>query len=191
MTETKTPRQYFTQFKEDIQKKTSQLFFQQEKQKIQELLEYIYEYPPYPNDTVSNNNNNNSIHSNQNNPQPPKKRVKPPVTQENRCMAKLSNGGQCSRQRLKEGQLCGSHNKVQPYGLVSLCPNLLAKQAKEQHMISHEVFAVEIQGLVFYIDHGGNVFHTEDVLNDVPNPTIIAKYNKTETGYTIPSLGLV
>lgn len=180
MTELKTPRQYFLQFKEDIQKKTSQLSFQQEKQKIQELLEYIYEYPSYPNDSVP-----------QINPQPPKKRVKPPVTQENRCMAKLSNGGQCSRQRLKEGQLCGSHNKVQPYGLVSLCPNILAKQAKEQNMISHEVFAVEIQGLVFYIDHDGNVFHTEDVLNDVPNPSIIAKYNKTATGYSIPSLGLV
>jgi hypothetical protein len=106
-------------------------------------------------------------------------------------MAKLSNGGQCSRQRLKEGQLCGSHNKVQPYGLVSLCPIILAKHAKEQDMVSHEVFAVEIQGLVYYIDQNGNVFRTEDVLNDVPNPTVIAQYTKTPTGYSIPSLGLV
>jgi len=181
MTEIKTPQNYFTQFKEDIQKKVSQLSFQQEKQKIQELLEYMYEYPPYPIESSSQPTH----------PQPPKKRVKPPVTQENRCMAKLSNCGQCSRQRLKEGQLCGSHNKVQPYGLVSLCPKVLAKHAKEQNMLSHEVFAVEIQGLVFYIDHEGNVFRTEDVLNDIPNPGIIAKYNKTETGYSIPSLGLV
>lgn len=181
MTETKTPQYYFSQLKEDIQKKVVQLSFQQEKQKIQELLEYIYEYPPYPND--SNHQPSNL--------QPPKKRVKPPVTQENRCMAKLSNGGQCSRQRLKEGQLCGSHNKVQPYGLVSLCPIILAKHAKEQDMVSHEVFAVEIQGLVYYIDQNGNVFRTEDVLNDVPNPTVIAQYTKTPTGYSIPSLGLV
>jgi hypothetical protein len=180
MSEMKNPQQYFTKFKEDIQKKVGQLSFQQEKQKIQELLEYMYEYPTFPSESSS-----------QPNPQPPKKRVKPPVTQENRCMAKLSNGGQCSRQRLKEGQLCGSHNKVQPYGLVSLCPNILAKHAKEQNMISHEVFAVEIQGLVFYIDHEGNVFRTEDVLNDIPNPSIIAKYTKTLTGYSIPSLGLV
>jgi hypothetical protein len=106
-------------------------------------------------------------------------------------MAKLSNGGQCSRQRLKEGRLCGSHNKVQPYGLVSISLNTLAKIQAQEQMLSHEVFAVEIQGLVYYIDHGGNVFRTEDVLNDVPNPSIIAKYIKTETGYSIPSLGLV
>jgi hypothetical protein len=165
MTESKTPQRYFSQFKEDIQKKVVQLSFQQEKQKIQELLEYIYEYPSYPVET------NLPI----TNPQPPKKRVKPPVTQENRCMAKLSNGGQCSRQRLKEGQLCGSHNKVQPYGLVSLCPIILAKHAKEQDMVPHEVFAVEIQGLVYYIDHEGNVFRTEDILNEISNPVIIAK----------------
>ena len=183
MSEIKAPQQpYFTQFKEDIQKKVVQLSFQQEKQKIQELLEYIYEYPPCP----AEHPQNSSHHS-----QPPKKRVKPPVTQENRCMAKLSNGGQCSRQRLKEGQLCGSHNKVQPYGLVSLCPTTLAKHAKEQDLISHEVFAVEIQGLVYYIDHGGNVFRTEDIMNDLPNPAIIAQYTKTPTGYSIPSLGLI
>ena len=181
MSEIKTAQQYFSQFKEDVQKKTSQLCFQQEKQKIQELLEYIYEYPPYLNES----------NSQQTNPQPPKKRDKPPVTQENRCMAKLSNGGQCSRQRLKEGRLCGSHNKVQPYGLVSISLNTLAKIQAQEQMLSHEVFAVEIQGLVYYIDHGGNVFRTEDVLNDVPNPSIIAKYIKTETGYSIPSLGLV
>jgi hypothetical protein len=184
MSETNTPQNYFTQFKENIQKKVVELGFQQEKQqekqKIQELLEYIYEYPSYP---IQQNNTVN--------PQPPKKRVKPPVTQENRCMAKLSNGGQCSRQRLKDGQLCGSHNKVQPYGLVTICQNTLAKQAKEQNLISHEVFAVEIQGLVYYVDHKGNVFRTEDVLNETPNPGIIAKYVKTSTGYSIPSLGLI
>ena len=190
MTDIKTPQNpqfYFSQFKEDIQKKAVQLSFQQEKQKIQELLEYIYEYPSFPMETITAQQNSTSKHPQSN----PKKRVKPPVTQENRCMAKLSNGGQCSRQRLKDGQLCGSHNKVQPYGLVSICPVSMAKHAKEQHMTSHEVFAVEIQGLVYYVDHEGNVFRTEDVLNDIPNPAIIAKYTKTPTGYSIPSLGLV
>lgn len=174
---------YFSQLKEDIQKKVVELEFKQEKEKIQELLEFIYEYPSYSNSSIS------SEHIPTSNPQPAKKRVKPPVTPENRCRAKLSNGGQCSRQRLKEGQLCGSHNKVQPYGIVTICP-ILNKSSKDQDAVSHEVFAVEIQGLVYYVDHHGNVFRTEDVLNDALNPTIIAQYIKTPSGYSIPGLGL-
>ena len=178
----KMQQEYFQQFKEEIQKKVVQLEFQQEKQKIQELLEFIYEFPPFQDPAP-----------NQSNPQPPKKRVKPPVKLENRCRAKLSNGGQCSRQRLKDGQLCGSHNKVQPYGILcssSQQPNSQQNPQTNAESISHEVFAVEIQGLVYYIDQRGNVFHTEDVLNDVLNPAIIAQYTKTPSGYSIPALGL-
>ena len=174
---------YFSQLKEDIQKKVVELEFKQEKEKIQELLEFIYEYPCYSNSTISSEQIPTS------NPQPPKKRVKPPVTPENRCRAKLSNGGECSRKRLKEGQLCGYHNKVQPYGIVTICP-MINKSSKDQDAVSHEVFAVEIQGLVYYVDHHGNVFRTEDVLNDALNPTVIAQYTKTPSGYSIPALGL-
>jgi hypothetical protein len=186
--EYKTPQQYFVQFKENIQKKVVELSFQQEKDKIQELLEYVYEYSSYPFELPSPASNTTHPSTK---PHTPKKRVKPPVTQENRCRAKLSNGGQCSRQRLKEGQLCGSHHKVQPYGLVTVCSTTFSKNNKEQELNSHEVFAVEIQGLVYYVDHVGNVFHTEDVMNDVPNPAIIAQYVKTPTGYSIPSLALM
>lgn len=177
----KKQQEYFQSFKEEIQKKVVQLEFQQEKQKIQELLEFIYEFPPFQDPAPISNS------------QPPKKRVKPPVKLENRCRAKLSNGGQCSRQRLKDGQLCGSHNKVQPYGILcsnSQQPNSLQNPQTNTESISHEVFAVEIQGLVYYIDQRGNVFHTEDVLNDVLNPAIIAQYIKTPSGYSIPALGL-
>jgi hypothetical protein len=170
---------YFTEFKSNIQKKVLALDFQhpQDKQKAQELLEYIYEYPPQEQQELETQNQT---------PKPKPKKNKTPLELKNRCVAKLSNGGQCSRQSLKDGTLCGSHVSIQPYGMISTSE---IKDGKE--IVSHEVFAVEIQGLVYYIDHLGNVFRTEDILLNAVNPAIIAKYIKTVSGYTIPSLGLM
>lgn len=168
---------YFTEFKANLQKKFLALDFKhsctQDREKVQELLQYIHEYPSYPQNET---------------PKPTTKPKKTKTTLElkNRCVAKLSNGGQCSRQSLKDGTLCGSHVSIQPYGMISTSE---IKDGKE--IVSHEVFAVEIQGLVYYIDHMGNVFRTEDILLNAVNPAIIAKYVKTDSGYTIPSLGLM
>ena len=46
-------------------------------------------------------------------------------------------------------------------------------------------------GIVYYLDQHGNVYDTEDVMNNVVNPKIIAKYILQNDKYTIPSLGLV
>jgi len=172
---------YFTEFKSNLQKKILALDFQhpQDKQKAQELLEYIHEYPSYPPPLQEQ-----EVQTQTQIPKP--KKTKTPLELKNRCVAKLSNGGQCSRQSLKDGTLCGSHVSIQPYGMISTSE---IKDGKE--IVSHEVFAVEIQGLVYYIDHLGNVFRTEDILLNAVNPAIIAKYVKTESGYTIPSLGLM
>ena len=170
---------HFTEFKANLQKKILALDFQhpQDKQKAQELLEYIHEYPSCP---QTENVNENPT------PKPKSKKTKTPLELKNRCVAKLSNGGQCSRQSLKDGTLCGSHVSIQPYGIISTSE---IKDGKE--IVSHEVFAVEIQGLVYYIYHLGNVFRTEDILLNAVNPAIIAKYVKNDSGYTIPSLGLM
>ena len=175
---------YFTEFKANIQKKVLELDFQQDKQKAQELLEYMYEYPSYPLQQQKETQNQSPQTPTKPNTKP--KKPKTPLELKNRCVAKLSNGGQCSRQSLKDGTLCGSHLNVQPYGMISTSE---IKDGKE--IVSHEVFAVEIQGLVYYIDHLGNVFRTEDILLNAVNPAIIAKYVKTDSGYTIPSLGLM
>lgn len=174
---------YFTEFKENLQKKILALDFQhpQDREKAQELVDYIIEYPscpPLQDQEVQQTPNPKPITK-------PKK-TKTPLELKNRCVAKLSNGGQCSRQSLKDGTLCGSHVSIQPYGMISTSE---IKDGKE--IISHEVFAVEIQGLVYYIDHLGNVFRTEDILLNAVNPAIIAKYVKNDSGYTIPSLGLM
>ena len=169
---------YITEFKANIQKKVIELGFQQDKQKAQELLEYIYEYPSCPQPQTQEKKPKNN--------EPKIKKPKNPSALKNRCVAKLSNGGQCSRQSLKDGNLCGSHVTLQPFGMISTSE---IKDGKE--IVSHEVFAVEIQGLVYYIDHFGNVFRTEDILTNSLNPSVIAKYVKNDSGYTIPSLGLM
>ena len=38
-----------------------------------------------------------------------------------------------------------------------------------------EVVAEEIQGIVYYIDRAGNVYHTEDILENRENPRKIAR----------------
>lgn len=176
---------YITEFKANLQKKILALDFQhpQDKQKAQELLEYIHEYPSCP--PLQEQEVQQTPITNSKTTTKPKK-TKTTLELKNRCVAKLSNGGQCSRQSLKDGTLCGSHVSIQPYGMISTSE---IKDGKE--IVSHEVFAVEIQGLVYYIDHLGNVFRTEDILLNAVNPAIIAKYVKTDSGYTIPSLGLM
>jgi predicted nucleic acid-binding Zn-ribbon protein len=41
-----------------------------------------------------------------------------------------------------------------------------------------EVFAEEIGGIVYYVDHHKNVYKTEDIVQSNENPRIIAKYEK-------------
>ena len=53
-----------------------------------------------------------------------------------------------------------------------------------------EVFVEEIRGIVYYIDKYNNVYKTEDILEGVENPKIIAKCVKDNGVCTIPELGL-
>ena len=54
-----------------------------------------------------------------------------------------------------------------------------------------EVFAQEIQGIVYYLDNYNNVYKTEDIMMNKENPEIVGKYEKNNNKFTIPSLGLV
>jgi len=44
-----------------------------------------------------------------------------------------------------------------------------------------EVNAVDIKGIVYYLDNDGNVYDTEDIVSNNKNPRIIAKYVKKWT----------
>jgi hypothetical protein len=49
-----------------------------------------------------------------------------------------------------------------------------------------EVWAQDIQGIIYYIDKMMNVYQAEDIVSNKPNPKIIAKYVKVGETYTIP-----
>ena len=53
-----------------------------------------------------------------------------------------------------------------------------------------EVWAEDIQGIVYYIDKNSNVYQSEDIISNKANPKIIAKYVKTADTYTIPQFGI-
>jgi hypothetical protein len=233
METTNTAKQTFYQIKEQIQQKAIQLDFQQEKSKLQELLEFIFEIKS---DALVCPQCSTSLPTSLPAAKPVSK-PKPPVHEDRRCVAKLANGSQCSRARSNtpSGEiLCGFHKKANPYGFFHTCngmtaatgagsvPNGVAtitkqngntgsgggsgsntdastssdatnvrSQGNSQKKQIHEVFAVEIHGLVYYIDTLGNVFRTEDIMNSVMNPQVIAKCIKVDNRYIIPSLGLM
>ena len=54
-----------------------------------------------------------------------------------------------------------------------------------------EIFAQEIMGIVYYLDKYKNVYNTEDIMKEIDNPKVIAKYEFKNNKYSIPSLGLV
>jgi len=158
---------YLTDFKDRICEQVSEHI--EDPDKKRQLLEFIYEYPRLcleTNDFVKRRRIKNTI----------------PIT--NRCNAKRSNGEQCTRRRKEDCEFCGTHSKSTPYGLIT------SDSSNEPVSHRHEVFAEEIKGIVYYIDHNQNVYKTEDILQERENPAIIAKYVKVGNTYTIPSFGL-
>jgi hypothetical protein len=162
---------YVSGLKNGIRTKITELDLQ-ERQKINELLEYIFDYNRLvltKEDFVK------------------RKRVKNAIPILNRCNARRANGEQCTRQRKEGCEFCGTHNKGVPHGFMADEGTETVLQTTQKL----EVIAEEIKGIVYYIDKFNNVYKTEDILAERENPQIIAKCVKTECGYTIPELGLV
>ena len=157
---------YISDFKNEMWKKIASMGFS-EKDKVNELLEFMYEYTKLSltKDDFSK-----------------RKRVKNCIPELNRCNALRANGEQCTRQRKDNCEYCGTHSKGVVVGASSATKNELQKKI--------EVFAQDINGIVYYIDNNDNVYKTEDILEEKTNPVIIAKYVKTESGYSIPEFGL-
>ena len=113
-----------------------------------------------------------------------RKRVKNVVPFCDRCCAKRANGEQCTRRKKEEDEYCGTHMKGTPHGVVDLQDD--NKQATQKI----EVWAQDIQGIVYYIDKNMNVYQAEDIVSNKSNPKIIAKYVKNGEFYTIPEFGI-
>ena len=106
-----------------------------------------------------------------------RKRSKNSVTLVDRCMAKRANGEQCSRRKKDGCDYCGTHIKGLPHGVVL---------AETTSVLKHkEVWCEDIGGIIQYIDADGNVYSHEDVMNNVVNPAIIAKYKIVDDKYII------
>lgn len=105
-----------------------------------------------------------------------RKRIKNAIPGLNRCCAKRASGEQCTRKQKEGHTFCGTHVKGTPHGIISTDDNT------ENQLIKGEVFAEEINGIVYYIDKHDNVYNTEDILNNKQNPEIISKCNRHENG---------
>jgi hypothetical protein len=160
---------YVTSFKDAIRNKIGSLDFE-DKEKMNELIEYVYEYDRFV--LIKDDLNK-------------RKRVKNSIPSSNRCSAKRASGEQCTRRRKENCEFCGTHAKGTPNGLIT------GTDTEIQHLQKVQVTAEEISGIVYYIDSFKNVYRTEDILAGKSNPEIVAKCNYENSRYTIPALGLV
>ena len=111
-----------------------------------------------------------------------RKRVKNTVPNYERCCAKRASGEQCTRRRKDEHQYCGTHSKGTPHGTISDAETISQTTTKV------EVTTIDIKGIMYYIDNVANVYDPEDILANIVNPKIIAKYVKDGEVYNIPEL---
>jgi len=159
---------YTTTFKEDVKTKITQLGITNDKE-VSQLLQYIYDY-----ERVSLTKEDFMK----------RKRVKNTVNLSERCCAKRANGEQCTRRKKEEDEYCGTHMKGTPHGII--------ENQEEPTNLNHkvEVWAQDIQGIMYYIDKSNNVYQAEDIIANKINPKIIAKYVKNGEHYSIPIFGV-
>jgi hypothetical protein len=158
---------YITSFKDSIRDKAGNLGFKNEQTNA--LLQYIYDYERLAlvkDDFMK------------------RKRVKNVVPFFDRCCAKRANGEQCTRRKKEECGYCGTHMKGTPHGIVDEQQETTAQTQKI------EVWAQDIQGIIYYIDKNGNVYQAEDIISNKVNPKIIAKYVKNGEQINIPEFGI-
>jgi hypothetical protein len=115
-----------------------------------------------------------------------RKRIKNSIPGLNRCNAKRANCEQCTRKQKEGYTFCGTHVKGTPHGVIT------SNEGFDEKIIKWEVYAEDINGIVYYIDKCNNIYKTEDILNNKQNPEIIAKCEKLDNGkYTIKTISLL
>ena len=159
---------YITTFKDNIREKATQLGLSNDIKSTQ-LLQYIYDY-----DRLSFGKEDFQK----------RKRVKNFVPIYDRCCAKRAAGEQCTRRRKEGSEYCGTHMKGTPHGIMETSDEPKVNTQKV------EVWAQDIQGIVYYIDKFNNVYDTADIIKNQVNPKIIAKYVKIGESFSIPELNI-
>jgi hypothetical protein len=159
---------YVTAFKDSIREQSGLLGLSQNNQ-VDKLLQYVYDYDRlvFTKDDFQK-----------------RKRVKNFVPVFDRCSAKRANNEQCTRRKKGGCEYCGTHVKGTPHGVVDLTNETKITTQKI------EVWAQDIQGIVYYIDKSNNVYQAEDIMLNRINPKIIAKYVKNLDVYHIPEFDI-
>ena len=133
---------------------------------VYKLVEFIYNFPKI--DIVADDIKK-------------RKRVKNIVPFCDKCLALRANGEQCSRRKKDGHSFCGTHIKGTPHGHVENKP-------EANPYTKRTVWIEEINGICYYIDNNNNVYESSEIVNNVMNPRIIAKYAQDAFGtYSIPS----
>ena len=109
-----------------------------------------------------------------------RKRVKNTVPMQMRCCAKRANGEQCTRRKKDDHDCCGTHIKGTPYGKID-CDIEEQPLAKKK-----DIWVEEIKGIQYFIYADGNVYNHGEILNNIVNPSVIARYTKNGESYSIP-----
>jgi len=113
-----------------------------------------------------------------------RKRVKNAVHLSDRCCAKRASCEQCTRRKKEGYEYCGTHLKGTPHGFCDF------EEDKKPVGQKIEVWAQDIQGIIYYIDKTGNVYQSEDIMYGKVNPKVIAKYIKVADVYSIPEFNI-
>ena len=160
---------YISSFKDSIKEKASQMGVVNNEE-INQLLHYIYDY-----DRLSFDKEDFMK----------RKRVKNFVPIFDRCCAKRATNEQCTRRKKESFEYCGTHIKGTPHGIIDTQENEIKVNTQKI-----EVWAQDIQGIIYYIDKFNNVYQAEDIIVNKVNPKIIAKYIKNGENYSIPEFNL-
>ena len=143
---------HFEQFKNEITKQVDSGI------NIQKLLKIINNYP-FPIITIKDYEK--------------RQRTKNIVPLYERCKARRANKEQCTRRKRKGEDLCGTHIKGAPHGIIDIKP-------ATNVMETIDVWIQEINGINYYIDDQGNMYDPQDIYQNKENPRRIHKYHKDE-----------
>jgi len=164
----KKTEQYITNFKDNIRDKVQQMGISKD-DKMNQLLQYVYDYERLSFEKEDFQK---------------RKRVKNFVPVFDRCCAKRATNEQCTRRKKEGNEYCGTHMKGTPHGIID---NQEDAKITTQKV---EVWAQDIQGIIYYIDKNNNVYKAEDIIVNKLNPKIIAKYIKNGDVYSIPEFNI-
>ena len=159
---------WITEFKDKIREKATQIGISKNDQTNQ-LIQYIYDY-----DRLTFGKEDFQK----------RKRVKNVVPFFDRCCAKRASNEQCTRRKKDGIEYCGTHIKGTPHGIIDV------QNESKPNTQKIEVWAQDIQGIIYYIDKSYNVYQAEDIIVNKLNPKIIAKYIKNGDVYSIPEFNI-